>query len=127
MRIFTVIIILFFSFKASAQKIYGTVFNSQGDLLPYASITIKGTTKGASANDKAKFSLNVSPGTYTIVCQNLGYATVEKTVTVKNDTELSFVLTDQKLSMETVVVTNGGEDPAYEVIRNAIKKKKLLF
>ena len=104
MRIFTVIIILFFSFKVSAQKIYGTVFNSQGDLLPYASITIKGTTKGASANDKAKFSLNVSPGTYTIVCQNLGYATVEKTVTVKNDTELSFVQIGRASCRERVLM-----------------------
>ena len=127
MRIITLAILLFFSFQSSAQKIYGTVFNSQGDLLPYASVSIKGTTKGASANDKAKFSLNVSPGTYTIVCQNLGYTTSEKTVTVKNDTELSFVLTEQKLSMETVVVTNGGEDPAYEVIRNAIKKRNYYF
>ncbi len=127
MRIFTLAILLLISFRSSAQKIYGTVFNSQGDLLPYASVSIKGTTKGASANDKAKFSLNVSPGTYTIVCQNLGYTTAEKTVTVKNDTELSFVLTEQKLSMETVVVTNGGEDPAYEVIRNAIKKRNYYF
>jgi hypothetical protein len=108
---------------ANAQKIYGTVFNSQGDLLPYASITIKGTNKGSSANDKAKFSINVSAGTYTIVCQNLGYNLTEKKVTVNGDTELTFILTDQKLSMETVVVKNGGEDPAYEVIRSAIKKR----
>ena len=127
MRIFTLAFLLFFSYYATAQKIYGTVFNSQGDLLPYASVIIKGTTKGTSANDKAKFSLNVLPGTYIIVCQNLGYTTAEKTVTVKNDTEISFVLTQQKLSMETVVVTNGGEDPAYEVIRNAIKKRNYYF
>ena len=127
MRIFTLALFLFFSYNAVAQKIYGTVFNSQGDLLPYASVIIKGTTKGTSANDKAKFSLNVLPGTYIIVCQNLGYTTAEKTVTVKNDTEISFVLTQQKLSMETVVVTNGGEDPAYEVIRNAIKKRNYYF
>ena len=127
MRIFTLAFLLFFSFDTIAQKIYGTVFNSQGDLLPYASVIIKGTTKGTSANDKAKFSLNVLPGTYIIVCQNLGYTTAEKTVTVKNDTEISFVLTQQKLSMETVVVTNGGEDPAYEVIRNAIKKRNYYF
>ncbi|MCY7290826.1 MAG: DUF5686 and carboxypeptidase regulatory-like domain-containing protein, partial [Ferruginibacter sp.] len=127
MRFFIIALLLFSTYQSSAQKIYGTVFNSQGDLLPYASVTIKGTTKGASANDKAKFSLNVSPGTYTIVCQNLGFTTAEKTVTVKNDTELIFVLTEQKLSMETVVVTNGGEDPAYEVIRNAIKKRNYYF
>jgi hypothetical protein len=125
MRIFLFCLILIISQTSSAQKIYGTVFNSQGDLLPYASITIKGTTKGASANDKAKYSINVSAGTYTIVCQHLGFTTAEKKITVdKDDIELTFILTDQKLSMEAVVIKSGGEDPAYEVIRNAKKVDK---
>jgi hypothetical protein len=123
MRIFLFCLILIFSQTSFAQKIYGTVFNSQGDLLPYASITIKGTTKGASANDKAKYSLNLPEGTYTIVCNHLGFTTTEKKITVNGDTELSFVLTDQKLSMDAVIVKSGGEDPAYEIIRNAIKKR----
>ena len=109
---------------ASAQKLYGTVFNAQGDLLPYSSVTIKGTTKGTSANDKGKYSLAVAPGKYTVVCRRIGYALAEKEVTVDNyDTELSFILNEQKLTLETVVVNNKGEDPAYEVIRNAIKKR----
>jgi hypothetical protein len=109
---------------ASAQKLYGTIFNSQGDLLPYSSITIKGTTKGTSANDKGKYSLNIAPGKYTVVCRRIGYALSEKEVVVdNNDTELSFILNEQKLTLETVVVNNKGEDPAYEVIRNAIKKR----
>ena len=116
-------IFLFISFTSSAQKIYGTVFNAQGDLLPYASITIKGTTKGTSANDKAKFSLNIAPGTYTVICQHMGYAVSEKTITVIKDEELSFTLKEQKLTLETVVVKTGGEDPAYAIMRKAIKKR----
>jgi hypothetical protein len=112
------------STAASAQKLYGTIFNTQGDLLPYSSVTIKGTTKGTSANDKGKYSLAVAPGKYTVVCRRIGYALAEKEVTVdNNDTELSFILNEQKLTLETVVVNNKGEDPAYEVIRNAIKKR----
>ena len=61
-----------------SQKIYGTVFNSNGDLLPYASISVKGTTKGTSANEKGKYSLNISSGNYILVCQNLGYSSSEK-------------------------------------------------
>lgn len=106
-----------------SQKIYGTVFNSNGDLLPYASISVKGTTKGTSANEKGKYSLNISSGNYILVCQNLGYSSSEKKIKLINDTELSFVLTEQKLSMESVVIKSGGEDPAYEIIRNAIKKR----
>ncbi len=123
MRFFLLSLSIFLLQDISAQKIYGTVFNSNGDLLPFASISLKGTTKGTSANDKAKYALTVAPGSYTIVCQNLGYTSAEKKVTVANDMELSFVLSEQKLSMETVVIKNGGEDPAYEIIRNAIKKR----
>ena len=123
MRSLITIILIFISYTSSAQKIFGTVFNAQGDLLPYASITIKGTTKGTSANDKGKYSLNISPGTYTVACQRIGYAVSEKSITVTKDEELSFVLKEQKLTLETVVVKTGGEDPAYSIMRKAIKKR----
>lgn len=114
---------VFFANTSSAQKIYGTVFSDRGDLLPYASVTIKGTSIGASANNKAKFSFSVSPGTYTVVCQHIGYTKQEKTVTIKNnDEELTFIIAEQQLDM-TEVVVKSGEDPAYAIIREAIKKR----
>jgi len=124
MRFFLLLLSFLFSCNAIGQKLYGTVFTQSGDLLPYSSITIKGTSIGASANDKARYSFTLAAGTYTVVCQHIGFTTVEKKVTVKGETELSFVLTEQKLEMEEVVVKTGSEDPAYEVIRQAIKKRE---
>lgn len=124
MRLLLPLFLLLFSESLSAQKIYGTVFTQQGDLLPYSSITVKGTSIGASANDKAKFSFSLGAGTYIIVCQHIGYTTVEKKITITEDTELSFILPQQKLDMTEVVVKSGGEDPAYEIIRQAIKKRE---
>ena len=124
MRLFLFSLVILFAQQTNAQKIYGTVFTAQGDLLPYSSITIKGTSKGASANEKAKFSINLQEGEYTIVCQHLGYASIEKKVNVKGNTEVSFVMQDQKLNLDAVVISNKREDPAYEVIRNAIKKRE---
>ncbi|MFC4261674.1 DUF5686 and carboxypeptidase regulatory-like domain-containing protein [Ferruginibacter yonginensis] len=123
MRLYILAILLCCQFNVIAQKVTGTIFTAQGDLLPYSSITIKGTTKGTSANEKAKYAMTVAPGTYTFVCQHLGYAAVEKKITVTGDVELSFVLSDVKLNLETVVIRNDREDPAYEIIRNAIKKR----
>ncbi len=114
---------LFIANNSSAQKIYGTVFSDKGDLLPYASITIKGTSIGASANNKAKFSFPVSPGKYTVVCQHIGFKMQEKEITVKNaDEELTFILAGQQLDLAEVVVKSG-EDAAYAIIRQAIKKR----
>jgi len=121
------LLILFFVFAAidsSAQKISGTVFTAQGDLLPFASVTIKGTSIGASTNNRAKFSFNVPPGTYTVVCQHIGYTKQEKTVVIDNqEATITFILTEQKLDLKEVIVKSGGEDPAYAIIRQAIKKR----
>ena len=115
---------LFSSLHSSAQKIYGTVFTDKGDLLPYSSIIIKATSIGASANNKAKFAISVGPGTYTVVCQHVGYTRAEKKITVgKEDVEINFILSDQKLTLNPVLVKSGGEDPAYAIIRKAIKKR----
>ena len=114
---------LLFPVSVSAQKIYGTVFSNKGDLLPYASITIKGTSIGASANNKGRFSFAASPGTYTVVCQHIGYGKQEKNISIfKSDEEITFILAEQQLEMEEVIVKNG-EDPAYNIIRQAIKKR----
>lgn len=120
--IFTLLAVAGF-FVAHAQRIYGTVFTGKGDLLPFASITVKGSSKGTSANQQGKFSLPLIAGTYTLVCQHIGYVTVEKKIELKDDEEISFVLAEQQLTMKEVIVKNGGEDPAYEIIRQAIKKR----
>ena len=124
MRQFFFILLTFLSSHIFSQKVVGTVYNEKGDLLPYASIIIKGTTIGASANNRARFIISVSPGSYTVVCQHIGYASREKNVTIINaDEELSFILTEQKLQLKEVVVKNTDEDPAYAIIRSAIKKR----
>ena len=107
-----------------AQRISGTVYTDRGDLLDFASITVKNSKKGTSANNKARYSLTLPPGTYTIICQHIGYATQEKTITLgKADEVVDFILAPQKLTMKEVEVKTGAEDPAYAIIREAIKKR----
>lgn len=123
MRKFLFVLCILASFHSSAQKIYGVVYNSKGDLLPYSSISIKGSSIGASANNRAKYAVNVQPGTYSIVCQHIGYATQEKKVTITtSDQEVIFTLEEQKLQLKEVVIKHG-EDPAYAIMRAAIKKR----
>ena len=124
MRKFLPLLFIIISFHSSAQKIHGIIFNDKGGLLPYSSVTIKGTTTGASANNRAKYSIAIKPGTYTVVCQHIGFATQEKIVTIANEeVELIFFLSEQKLDLKEVIVKSGGEDPAYAIIRQAIKKR----
>ncbi|RYE51061.1 MAG: carboxypeptidase-like regulatory domain-containing protein, partial [Sphingobacteriales bacterium] len=90
----------------------------------YASISVKGTTKGTTSNSTGKYSINLTPGTYTLICQYIGYGKSEKTITVTAaDEVLNFSLSIQELTLGEVVVKKGGEDPAYEIIRQAIRKR----
>lgn len=117
------ILLLFCIAPAFSQKIKGVVTDSSGKILPYASIYIRETTKGTNANSEGKYSLKPEPGTYTIVCQYVGYQRQEKKVTLGGqDIELNFQLSLQGMTLGEVVIRNG-EDPAYEIIRNAIRKR----
>lgn len=122
----TLVLILLVSFThVYAARISGTVTNTKGEPLPYASVQVKGTSHGTTTNNQGKYFIDVASGTYTIEVQYVGYAKQEKKVTVgKADMQLDFQLAEQQLTLSDVVVKAGGEDPAYEIIRNAIKKRK---
>ena len=109
-----------------ASTIKGTVTDKNKTPLSFASILIKGTGVGTSTNLQGAFFLNVSDGNYTIICQHIGYKTIEKKVKIKDaETILDFVLDEQQYTLNEVTVANNGEDPAYEIIRNAIKKREV--
>lgn len=106
-----------------SQKIKGTVTDNNGKILPFASIFIKENNKGTNANSEGKYSLKLEPGQYTLVCQYVGYKKEERKVTVTNeDLELNFILSIQELMLDEVIIKNG-EDPAFQIIRNTIKKR----
>ncbi|TCJ19256.1 carboxypeptidase-like regulatory domain-containing protein [Flaviaesturariibacter flavus] len=106
-----------------AQKVTGKVTDLLGNLLPYATIQVKGRNIGATANAEGRFRLALQPGDYTIVCQHVGYQQTEKTITLgTEDIELHFQLQQQQLTLGEVIIKKG-EDPAYAIIREAIRKR----
>jgi len=107
-----------------AGKISGRVYNQRSMILPFASILVKGSTIGTTANSQGEFFLNLPPGTYQIICQHVGFTKSEKEITVTDEPMvLNFVLTEQELTLTEIVVKSGSEDPAYAIIRKAIKKR----
>ena len=109
----------------SQAVLKGKVINPYGAVLPYASVYIKGNTKGTVANAEGFYSLELAPGTYTIVCAYVGYQKAEQKVTLgKEVKELNFALNFQQTNLGEVVVKANAEDPAYGIIRNDIRKRK---
>ncbi|MGN6292613.1 MAG: DUF5686 and carboxypeptidase regulatory-like domain-containing protein [Chitinophagaceae bacterium] len=113
-----------FSLFSFAGKVSGLITDDKGNPMAYASVSVKGTTKGTTSNGSGRYSITLSPGKYTLICQYVGYGKSEKTITVTDGEEtVNFSLSIQELTLQEVVVKRGGEDPAYEIIRQAIKKR----
>ncbi|HEU5053854.1 MAG TPA: DUF5686 and carboxypeptidase regulatory-like domain-containing protein [Hanamia sp.] len=118
------LLLLFSSFNSYSQNVTGTVRDADGHPLPFASILVKGTPLGVTANNEGFFSLNLSPGNYTLDCKFVGYSSAEKNIKVSTSHQkVNFVLQIQNLTLKEVIIKKGGEDPAYEIIRKAIKKR----
>jgi hypothetical protein len=121
-------LICFLFHHSDAAIIRGTVMSEQHSPLPFASVFIKGTTIGTTTNAAGKFQLDIPTGTSTLVCQYMGYKKEEKVITMTETApEVNFVLYPLSLQMKEVVIKSGGEDPAYAIIRQAIKKRSFYL
>ena len=124
-RFFGILMALLPAFGATAGRVGGLITDEKGEPLPYASVFIKGSSRGTTANNQGRYFLDVEPGTYTLYCQHVGYARQEREIRVDgNDLEVGFHMELLQTIMKEVIVRPGGEDPAYEIIRQAIRKKK---
>ncbi len=81
--------------------IKGTVKDKEsGDLLDYANVLLAGTTRGTMSLGGGVFYFNgMAPGTYTVKVLYLGYAPMEKTITLRSGETQSLVF-----ELETVIV-----------------------
>lgn len=111
---------------AEAGLLKGKVTDDKGELLPFATVYVKGTTIGTAANADAIYNLELVPGTYNVVCQYMGFEPTSFKVTISGNEEVdhNFSLREQTLKMNDVVIKSDAEDPAYAIIRKAIKKRK---
>lgn len=123
-RLLTVLYCLLCSSIAGANTLHGRVTDNKQQPLPFATILIKGTTTGTTTNASGSYQLDLPAGTYTIVCQYMGYRKTESVVNINTPSQqLDFTLQPLSMQIREVVIKSGGEDPAYTIIREAIKKR----
>ena len=117
------LILLICSFISRSQTLSGKITDSSGTILPYAFVSVKGSRSGVTANLEGIYELKLNrAGRYTIVCQFVGYKKIEKEILLESDMKLDLVLFPRENLLSEVIIKNG-EDPAYGIIRNAIKKR----
>lgn len=91
-------------FQTMAQiTVSGTVKGAKGELIPGASVLVKGTQTGSTTNVEGQFRINVANTGAVIVVSSIGYVSTE--VTVGNRTILDIVLNEDTKALSEVVVT----------------------
>ncbi len=102
----------------------GKVTDSGGKPVPFASIYIKNTTNGVSANSEGDYAINLQPGKYEVQYKAVGYKQDTRSVDLSGNTVINVVLSAEIYQLKTVTINATGEDPAYAIIRKAIKRRR---
>lgn len=109
---------------AQQFEVKGKITDADGNSIPFVSVFIKGTTKGVSANTDGQYVINVDRGVVTLSFTAVGYKTAYQTIDVFNNITLNKSLDTEHYTLNSVVIKANGEDPAYKIVRNAIKNRK---
>lgn len=120
------LLFLVFTLSAFSQSIQikGTIKDDKGMPVPFASIYESGTSRGTSANSDGEYQLKLNAGQKTLVFKAIGFSQEIRKIDLKSDQILNIILKPSVYELKDVVVNAFAEDPAYEVIKNAIAKRK---
>ncbi|GAB2693732.1 DUF5686 and carboxypeptidase regulatory-like domain-containing protein [Mucilaginibacter koreensis] len=125
MKYFVAVLLSFFALTSFAQQVTlsGIVTTEGGKPVPFASIVIKGTSKGTSANSDGHYAFNIAPGNYELFYKAIGYKQVNRKIELTTNRTVNVTLPAETYQLNGVVISSGGEDPAYGIIRKAIRKR----
>lgn len=136
MRIYLKLLLIFFLFsetplKASTEdntsgnpSISGYIKDAKnGEVLIGATILVKEIGKGASTNIYGFYSLSLKPGNYTLIYSYVGYNSVEKVITLKENVTINIELELESQVLEEVVVSR--EKPNSNIVRPEMSVSRL--
>jgi len=111
--------------NAAALQLMGKVIDINGKPVPFCSIIISGTKYATISNSAGDFLLELPAGKYLVSCQHVGFKSISKDIELTELKQvLNFTLMQSEITLDEIIVRQGDEDPAYEIIRQAIKNRK---
>lgn len=122
------LVVIILTLKSFAQQIIitGKITDSNTNKpLSFANIRVETTTLGTSANIDGNYELKIPRGNYKLISSYIGY--YSDTLVIKpgiTNQEINFSLKQSKVDLPEIVV-NLGVNPALDIIRKAIDKKKI--
>ena len=119
-------LMLLFSFELLSQsyKLNGIVLNEDTkEPIPFVNIRIIGTTQGTSSNPEGKFVIISEKSNLKLAFTSVGFKKFSVDVNLAASEYLKIGLKPEPINFAEIVIGRT-EDPAYAIIREAIKRKK---
>ncbi len=111
---------------SSKKNITGKVIDNNGAPLPFVNIYVEGTTFGTTSNFEGNFNISIENSkSLILVFQYVGYKKVKFNIsTGESPSPLQVKMEPEQILLQEVIISADMEDPAYPLIRKAIKKRK---
>ena len=107
-----------------AGIVSGKIIDENNQPLPFVTVYIKNTSIGTTTNIDGQYNLTLSPGNYTLCFKLIGYKLATENVVITTNSTVNIKLHPESFELKEVEIKANGEDPAYAIIREAIKKRK---
>lgn len=105
----SLIFLIFANVVAQKGTLSGKLIDGDfNDILPFATVAIKGTNEGTSSDFDGKYSLKLDPGTYTVVYSFVGYSTkevVDVVIKANQTTVLDVTMVSAADSLDDIVIS----------------------
>ena len=122
---------LIFSTFYAQSKIIGKVIDEEfNETMPFANVLVKGTNIGVTTDFDGNYSINVQPGTYTLVFSFVGYRTKELTdikVGQNDIKEITVNLSSSSVGLEEVIISVSVQKNTEEALLMMQKKSANLM
>ena len=127
MKFIPKLLILFFitgTTFAQQLSVSGKIFGTGLTTLSYVNVRVMNTNQGTAANVDGEYDLKLQAGSYFLIASYIGYYSDTIFVELnRNISGLDFLLRQTKLTLADVII-KPGDNPALDIIRKAIDKKK---
>src|SRR5687768_9257299 len=122
--LFTLWLSMQFAFAQQGNtSLEGQVKDERGNPLPFASVSIEGTSKGTISDARGKFKLtNLLPGQYTLIISSIGYKAYQQKITAGEAKAevIDFTLQTSNELLNEVIVTSRKASETKDRLPNSI-------
>ncbi|TDQ22060.1 TonB-dependent receptor [Tenacibaculum caenipelagi] len=104
--------IILLSSNINGQTLKGKITSTTGEAIPFASIFIKDTNTGTTADEHGNYELKATKGKLAIVASTIGFLSERKIITLHSSEEkiVNFTLTETAEILDQVTVTGTRTD-----------------